>query len=418
MFANKKVMLSDNLGIGSHLRGTIEDLITKGGGSVTTSVHKADMYVSKYRDGEDYTIASRAGKDVGNLAWLYYLITHNTWTSPLRRLLHYPVARNGLPDFKGFRISLSNYSGDARIYLENLITAAGAECTKTLKQDNTHLITAHVVSEKCAAAKDWNIHLVNHLWLEESYARWCVQSVANSRYTHFPLRTNLGEVVGQTKIDRHAVEHNFFPEEDANMVGPEEEAKPMQPKDQSLLVGGVPNSSVQHSPKKPTAKAKPKKPYEDVRKLPDVQRTPSTKRMTALGKENHTPGTGSSRKAKDVATSRLHEIAPDIALFEKESKRIGGVVHGGRRKNDPDRVNLKKHPVEDDTATDSDTRGAKRQKTTTKSPPVSQHLLVTGYKRWLGEPAIEADDKVRSFSSYCWSSADLFRNTSEGLESW
>src|SRR4030095_9373166 len=101
------------------------------------------IYICRYREGADYIMASRLGKEVGNLSWLYHLITHNTWTSPLRRLLHYPIARSGIPGFKKFRISLSNYAGEARIYLENLIVAAGAECTKTLKQDNTHLITAH-----------------------------------------------------------------------------------------------------------------------------------------------------------------------------------------------------------------------------------------------------------------------------------
>lgn len=387
VFMNKKVMLSENLGIGSHLRGIIEDIVSKGGGSITTSVYKADMYISKYRDGEDYKVASRAGKEVGNLAWLYYLITYNTWTSPLQRLLHYPIARNGLPDFKDFRISLSNYSGDARIYLENLIIAAGAECTKTLKQDNTHLITAHDTSEKCAAAKDWNIHMVNHLWLEESYARWRVQSVANPRYTHFPQRTNLGEVVGQTKIDRHAVQYHFYSEEDTDTEEAAEKVQPMKQKDQNALVTGVANGSRQ-SPKKAPVKSKPK-----TRIAQEGVQTPSHHRVIASGKENHTPGTGSSRKAKCVAAAKLHDIAPDIALFEKESKRVGGVIHGGRRKNDPDRVGSKKHTAavdEDDTDTERD---AKRQKTS-NGAAISQHLLISGYKRWVGQPAVEDKDKV------------------------
>ena len=155
VFKNKSIMLARNLGIGSHLREILENLIDTGQGKVVTSVHKANMYVCKYREGNDYKLASRSGKDVGNLAWLYYLITNNAWTSPMRRLLHYPIAREGLVGFKDLRISLSNYSGEARSYLEQLVIATGAESTKTLKQDNTHLITAHTMSEKCAAANDW-----------------------------------------------------------------------------------------------------------------------------------------------------------------------------------------------------------------------------------------------------------------------
>ena len=83
------------------------------------------------------------------------------------------------------RISISNYTGDSRVYLENLIRYSGAEFTKTMKQDNTHLITAHMQSEKCDAAQEWNINIVNHIWLEESYAKCVAQSLTNPRYTHF-----------------------------------------------------------------------------------------------------------------------------------------------------------------------------------------------------------------------------------------
>ena len=197
VFKNKKIFLGLDLGIGPSLREVLQNLIKASGGKVVSLVPHCDIYIGKYRHGQEYRYASRARKYVGNLAWLYYLITTDTWTSPLRRLLHYPVAQEGLPGFKDMKISLSNYTGEARTYLESLIVATGAECTKTLKQDNTHLITAHIESEKCAAAKDWGIDLVNHLWLEESYAKWKEQSVSNSRYTHFPSRTNLGEVVGQ-----------------------------------------------------------------------------------------------------------------------------------------------------------------------------------------------------------------------------
>lgn len=39
-------------------------------------------------------------------------------------------------------ITVSNYGGEARLYLENLIEAAGARFTKSMKAENTHLITA------------------------------------------------------------------------------------------------------------------------------------------------------------------------------------------------------------------------------------------------------------------------------------
>ncbi len=97
VFKDKKVMISDDLELGSRPRGVIENLIEGGGGSITTSIHKADMYVCHWREGREYVFASRAGIDVGNLSWLYHLIANNEWTNPLRRLLHYPLPKGGIP---------------------------------------------------------------------------------------------------------------------------------------------------------------------------------------------------------------------------------------------------------------------------------------------------------------------------------
>lgn len=191
VFQNKKVILANDLVIGQRFRAVVVDLIARGGGRVLTTddddekpdVADCDMYICHYREGDDYVRASQLRKDVGNLAWLFHIITNNEWCSPLRRLLHYPVPRNGIPGFEDFAVTLSNYGGEARPYLENLVVAAGAKFTKTMRMENTHLITARDNSEKCQAAHDWNIPMVNHLWIEESYARCEVQSVTNPRYT-------------------------------------------------------------------------------------------------------------------------------------------------------------------------------------------------------------------------------------------
>ena len=402
-------MLSSDLELGSHLRGTIEDLIQNGGGTVTGSVHKADIFICHYRESTDYRIASRAGCDVGNLAWLYHLITHNAWTSPLKRLLHYPIARNGLPGFKDFRISLSNYNGEARVYLENLAKAAGGEFTKTMKEDNTHLITAHTVSEKCDAAKEWNINMINHLWLEESYAKWQIQSLANPRYTTFPPRTNLGEVVGQTTVDNQILERVFFPKgSDVDQEMPDFSLpKPMAAKGQNAT-SRVPNSSGVH----PSSSAnKDVIPYrnshsdaptpgasKDSRRHTEstALRTPAASRY-ADGKENDTPSTTGSRGAKDRAVAKLHDLAPDIALFEKESKRAGGVIHGGRKPseekgNGGGRKRSKSKDDDEFMEADDEIRGAKRAKKG-REPP-SMRLLLSGYKGWVGQAKKESDERV------------------------
>ncbi|KAK5190731.1 regulator of Ty1 Transposition [Exophiala xenobiotica] len=377
VFKKKTVMLWKDLRISPYLQNILEGIITTSGGQMTDNVLKADMFICKYRSDEEYRIASRAGKDVGNLAWLYYLIQTDEWTSPTRRLLHYPLPKDGLPGFEGLKISLSNYSGDARTYLENLINATGAECTKTLKQDNTHLITAHVLSEKCAAAKDWGIHIINHLWLEESYTQWKMQSITDNRYTHFPKRTNLGEVVGHTQLDRTVLEKCFFPQEDVEMTDAAD-TRPMQQVNNNAV--SAKKSSRTHEPEEAT--------HDRNEKL----RTPAPSRLIATGKENITPSTTHSRKSKDVASARLHEMTPDMMLYEKERKRVGGVIYGGRRKTDEDRIELgRKRSV--DEASDEMTVEIEAKKVKRGSSSPAMHLVVSGYEKWVGHAKIEDNDK-------------------------
>lgn len=412
VFNSKKVMLGGDLVLGSRLRGIIEDLIEGGGGTITTTVHKADIYVCHYREGKDYITASRTGKDVGNLSWLYHLITHNEWTSPLRRLMHYPIPRNGIPGFEKFRITLSNYGGEARIYLENLVIAAGAEFTKSMKQDNTHLITARDSSEKCNAAREWDINMVNHLWVEESYAKCKVQSLTNPRYTHFPRRTNLGEVIGQTQFDREALERLYYPEDPDESPAYTRQSRPvMQTKDSNATLAREPEPQLRTAEKTrsspdPSRNAPITKGRQSVnmptpsRSLPSAA-TPSMNRLVGIGKENETPSSTGSRGAKDRALSKLHDMAPDVALYEKEKKRGGVGVWGGKRAADRiDRENSRKRTsssadVEGDDDTSDEEQEIKRLKT--GLPPIEMRLLITGYKKWLSSLMKEEADRVRTF---------------------
>ncbi|KAJ5679413.1 hypothetical protein N7462_007657 [Penicillium macrosclerotiorum] len=396
VFNRKIIMLSPDLGIGSHLLESIEAVLEQGGATVTSKIEDADWLVCRFREGFVYRTASRLDKVVGNLAWLYHLMTFNSWTRPLSRLLHYPVSRTPIPGFEGLKISLSNYVGEARIYLENLIAAAGAECTKTLKQENTHLITAHGTSEKCSAAREWGLHVVNHLWLEDSYAAWRQKSVSDPRYNHFPPRTNLGDVAGQKMLDRDVLEQNFFSQDDSKSSSPQ---RAMQTKDQNTTSMQPParkprkgsDNADEATHGTPQANNKISDRLSNNKKI----QTPVRSRMIPDNKENDTPSSTSSRKSKDAATARLHEIAPDIALYEKEKKRVGGVIYGGRRVSDEDRVTLenprKRRSAEPQDESDSDQAAeTKRQKKS--RPPISIRLIITGYQKWVGKGHEKKED--------------------------
>ncbi|ORY15557.1 hypothetical protein BCR34DRAFT_477780 [Clohesyomyces aquaticus] len=410
-FKDKKVMLDDDLSLNDRLKGVIQGLILANGGQMTINVDEADMYICNYREGEDYVKASQAEKDVGNLSWLYYLIAYGVWTNPMRRMMHYPRPRDGIPGFQDFKISISSYTGEARVYLENIIKASGATFTKTFKQENTHLITAHTQSEKCDAAKEWGVNLVNHLWLEDCYATNKLQGITDPKYNYFPARTNMGEILGSTEINRAAMEKIFFPKiQKQKQKSAKSSAKQSEAAGSSVpdCVGGD-----------PTARSSPLvERSKRTKTVPEVA-TPSGVRRSE-DKENHTPGTTGSRGAKDRALTKLHDSAPDIAKFEKEMKRKGGVIHGGRRDKDAGNgektgekakkakgrestvskrsINEVDDDDDDDEATEDEVeQPVKKGKTSKKAKltPIVYRLLVSKNDRWTNNLEHEANDKSR-----------------------
>ncbi|KAF2034848.1 hypothetical protein EK21DRAFT_55242 [Setomelanomma holmii] len=398
-FAGKNVKLGEDLNISTKLRGVITGMIKAGGGDVVAKVEKADIYVCTYREGPDYIKASQDEKDVGNLSWLYYLITHNVWTNPMRRMMHYPRPQSGIPGFEGYKISISSYTGEARVYLENLVKATGAEFTKTFKQDNTHLVTAHKNSEKCEAAAEWGVMVLNHLWLEESYAKCKQMPTTDNRYTYFPPRTNLGEVLGQTELDRDAVEKMFFSK--ARKPTKAVKAVPQPNVPASSVPASRINSDAPGRSSPVAEKAKRTKSAGEVK-------TPLPARHLEE-KENYTPG---SRGAKDRALSKLHDAAPDIARFEKEMKRKGGVIHGGRRRADDETEEQAKtskerdslaskrsiDEVEDDEDTEEEVTEAPAKNKKAKKDklaPIKFRMLVSKDERWANNDEKASKEKGR-----------------------
>lgn len=424
-FSGKSVFLCGDLELSSHLRNTLETIVQDGGGSLTDDVVDADVYVGRYREGAGYIHASRARKEVASLAWLYHVINRNHWTCPTNKLLHYPVPKHGLDGFKNMKISVSNYSGEARIYLETLVRHCGAEFTKTFKQDNTHLITAHEISEKVDAAKEWNINIINHLWLEESYSKCTVMPLSNPKYTIFPARSNLGEVCGNMALDLQAVERRSFPKE------------PTPPKASRRLSPQKPSDATSHTLSDHEYQSDAPAPIEDAEtegEAPEAPKTvkkrgrPSkadslaTPRPNVEEKENQSPITSTGRASKQKAMGALSKAAEDMALYSREMKRKGGLLHGGRRSLDeqsspapmaPPAKKTKKRTSDENTydvtaqgsdLSDGETQKAskvtKKAKTSKETkdrvpslPPIIHRMMVTGDERWVGKAKKEDEDR-------------------------
>lgn len=424
VFKGVKVCLSSDLNLNDQLRITLKTLIKDGGGTTVDTAQECDWFICQYRTGPEYVKAAQQGKDVGSLAWLYHVIFNNQWSSPLRRLLHYPVPEGGMEGFRGLRITVSNYGGEARMYLQNLLKAAGAEVTGNMKQDNTHLITARKAGDKCEAAQDWNLPIVNHLWVEESYAKCELQVVSDPRYTYFPPRTNLGEVIGQTAFDESELHAKYYPGgDDVDAVARRNRKMQDLIKENAQINGPAAGLVVgrQRHPQFDVMKDNDEEYAEKTNAVFGVPAPPKTKAQAAAtpvrpqrvssGKENDTSSVYSSgsRSAKASALSKLQNLAPDIALYEKERKRksTGNTPFGGKRaaslieqeqekereRKAREKMRSSGSPGEDmDAEQEEDQRPAKRPKPTL--PPVDMRILLTGYQGWVDNLKQEEADKV------------------------
>jgi hypothetical protein len=118
-----------------------------------------------------------------------------------------------------------------------------------------------------------------------------------------------------------------------------------------------------------------------------------------------------SRSAKAQALSKLQDLAPDIALYEKEKKRAGKDGHGiwgGKRaadQLDKDRTERSSSPAskaaDDDEEVDDveeDKRPAKKAKLTL--PEIDMRVCLTGYKRWVENKSTEEADRVSGCEIY------------------
>ena len=131
---------------------------------------------------------------MGNLQWLYFILASKSWTLPLNsNILYYPQPSTPLDGLQGLKISITNYSGEARSYLSKLITIMGGVFTKTLTRDNDYLVCGKAEGKKFdAALNKWvdsegnlEIKVVNHLWLEDCYVQWHKVDSSLDKYKNF-----------------------------------------------------------------------------------------------------------------------------------------------------------------------------------------------------------------------------------------
>ncbi|KAF1816934.1 BRCT domain-containing protein [Eremomyces bilateralis CBS 781.70] len=404
-------------GVSDEHRKLREELVEAAGGRLVDEVKRATIYVSLYRDGKGYVEAYQRKIVIGNLAWLDFVISHAKFNLPTRRLMHYPVPRSGIRGFKGTKICITNYTGEARIYLENLILSCGGDYTKTFSKDNTHLIAANESGEKVEAARSWEIPIVNHLWLEDCYAQCECLSLTHAKYVYFPHLTNLGETVGQIQMNRAALgEQVQGLAKKYGITLKSGRSKPVAaadgtPDPDSDLTDEDDDVLDHDTPSSPSKTASSRTlSSRTVNATPSGQPSSKTPRTLVIGqdKENETPPTTGGRGAKSRALSKVHDMATDMNLFDREMKRKGGVLHGRDRRSDASIVtddtedkppkSKKRRSSEFDTSTEVDEEiSVKKQKVVkavkTLKSPVMHRMMVTMYQPWQNNARKESNDK-------------------------
>jgi len=334
---DKKFYIGQDLDLTPRSKDLIVSLIENSGGSVEDMLQDAQFYIGKFRDGDEYRTASRKGLSVGNLNWLYWMVEHQKYIPPYFKLLHYPYVRFGLPQMKKFVIASTNYSGDARFYIMKLVEALGAEFTTSLKQRNTHLIAATPTGAKYNAAKKWgNITIVNHLWLEETYANWKLQSDKHPRYSHFPRSLEGNDIVGKTPLAIEVLKHfyddgssdystNFI--EDSE--GEDESLNKLPIKNNKILTTKTPSevnaAPLEQSTRTPSKEDSQKKQSKESRESTPVPisapETPALQKSSTSSNSSAAAIRASSgRKAKDKAAAKLHEDMEQLNYFQKQHK--------------------------------------------------------------------------------------------------
>ena len=237
-FYGKVFYISTDYEISDTLRNAIETLVVSHGGKVAKdfNTEDIDIYICKYRSGNVYLASCLSNRIiVGNLQWFYFVVTTNEWVLPISsNLLYYPIPPQPLPAFEGLKISITNYSGDARYYLSRLISILGGTFTKTLTRENDYLIAASPNGKKFEAAtrwshKDHSVKIVNHFWLEECYTNWCLLDYKKSHYQFFgdgikSIERLLGKTKLNTELIRESAKQSNGEDNEINSASPYQES--------------------------------------------------------------------------------------------------------------------------------------------------------------------------------------------------
>lgn len=120
-----------------------------------------------------------------------------------------------------------------------------------MKSANTHLVASKSVGKKFEFANTWNVKIVNHMWVEDSFVNWELMDVVN--YKRLPRDTKGVRFIGDVQFSGFSYESKITKKEEektANAGTETEKALPSKNSDQSnVKVVTASNDIIQNKPK-------------------------------------------------------------------------------------------------------------------------------------------------------------------------
>lgn len=100
-----RIYINTDTDISDTMRSVLEECVNAAGAhlideEMTYSSEDVDIYIGRWRFGEEYKQASVDGKIVGSIWWLSNTLARNRIESPTRSLLDYPLPKSGISEMQ------------------------------------------------------------------------------------------------------------------------------------------------------------------------------------------------------------------------------------------------------------------------------------------------------------------------------
>ncbi|ORX53841.1 hypothetical protein BCR36DRAFT_410986 [Piromyces finnis] len=326
------------------------------------SIDQSDYIVLKNKNNINY-IKNKSIKDIPIVTefWLYDVLRQKRIIRPYSKLCYSFLEFLDLPKMENFTITITNYHGQARKYIIQLIYALGAKFTSNMTTDNTHIICGECTGKKYEKAVEWNIEIVNHLWLEDCYRNRCVQAITKPIYTYYPPQLNA--IVGNIFVEWNNHQHIVYLFQQGLTSSSSSVTPPTK-----IINDEIPkkydNGHLEENRKKKkntilqyeTHPAISPQPFKNTKLIPeekslDSMTYDSTSLIkTSLSKKNklsQMPGKGKNQAQDKLATKKIasnKNLSDENNSMDHQKEEENGEIRGGskKRKNSVDEALNKK----------------------------------------------------------------------------